>query len=508
MSLRASLDALATGPPLDLAVIGGGINGCAIAREAAGRGLRVALFEQDDFGFGTTWRSTKLIHGGLRYLEHGEIRLVFESLRERAWLLKTRPHLVRSQRFLLPVMPWTRRPAWELQAGLSAYDALAWRGGLPRHRGLGREGALRAEPTLASSVRSGFMFWDARALAPERLALELALEARAFGGAVFNHAPVRGIGVTDGKVRSIAVSDGERLVEIPTRAIVNAGGPWVDAVAALLPKPVTPVLGLTKGTHIVLELARPLPRSALFSTARSDGRVFFVVPQGKLLLIGTTDDRYEADPSDVQPTPAEAEYLLEEADALLPGLGLNGTQVRYAYAGLRPLPATRSGPEAAITRRHLILDHAKDGAPGGLLSIAGGKLSTFRPLASQALDRLGAPGAATWPVPDEARLTGSGRLARYGVDPETIRSLGTEVLCQHSGVTEGEIRHVMRHELAVTLSDIVLRRTGMGWASCRGLCATARVAAIAASESGWDEALQAAELTGLAADVDRHLPAL
>ncbi|WBL36064.1 FAD-dependent oxidoreductase [Tepidiforma flava] len=184
---------LAGGPPLDVAVIGGGINGAAIARAAAANGLRAALFEASDYGFGTTWRSTKLIHGGLRYLEHGDVGLVFESLRERAWLLATRPYLVRPQRFLLPLLPWTRRPAWQLRMGLATYDLLALYRGVPGHRRLSEARLRELAPYLPAEARGGFSFFDARVIAPERLTWELVREARQLGAACFNHCPVAAV---------------------------------------------------------------------------------------------------------------------------------------------------------------------------------------------------------------------------------------------------------------------------------------------------------------------------
>ncbi|MFN0094362.1 MAG: FAD-dependent oxidoreductase [Dehalococcoidia bacterium] len=500
-----ALRALAKGPPLDLAVIGGGINGCAIAREAAGRGLRVALFEQDDFGFGTTWRSTKLIHGGLRYLEHGEVGLVFESLRERAWLLRTRPHLVRPQRFLFPQLPWTRRPAWQLKVGLTAYDALAFRGALARHRRLGGAGTQRAEPGVAGEASGSFLFWDARAIAPERLALELALEAEGFGASVFNHARVSRIELTGGAVSAVEVVAGGESITVPAKAVVNAAGPWVDAVAALTGEQ-PPLLGATKGTHIVLELDRPLPQSAIFSTARSDGRVFFIVPQDGLLLIGTTDDRYGGAPGDVRPTREEAEYLLEEAGAVLPGFGFAAAQVRYAYAGLRPLPAAR-GVEASITRRHVVIDHGKRAGPEGLISVAGGKLSTFRPLANQVTGRFATGRHAPWPSAP-AGGPASGRLGRYGGASDGVAGLGSDLLCPHSGLVAGEVRHAVRAELAASVSDVSLRRTGASWASCRGRCCAAAVATIAGEELGWSAGERDASLAAFEAEVERHLPEL
>lgn len=380
---------LAGGPPLDAAIVGGGINGSAIALDLARRGLNVALFEQDDFGFGTTWRSTRLIHGGLRYLEHGDVRLVFESLRERAWLLKARPYLVRPQRFILPVLPWTRRPAWQLRAGLTLYDVLALYRGVPSHRGLGRDAARAALPPLTEEASGAFAFYDARILSPERLALEMAMEARRLGATVLNHATVHGIDVAGGRVRAVEVEAGAERALIPVHLVINAGGPWVDAVNRLTNDPAPELLGVTRGSHIVVETPEPFPHDAVFSFAKSDGRVFFAVPQGRLLLVGTTDDRYDGPPGEVAPTADDVAYLLEEANRVLPGVGMRREHVRYAFAGLRPLLRVAGGPEAAISRRHEVVDHAGRGGPEGLLSVIGGKLSTFRPLAGEVGKRVG-----------------------------------------------------------------------------------------------------------------------
>ena len=196
---------LESGRPLDAVVIGGGINGSTVAKRLASAGIRVALFEQEDFGSGTTWRSTKLVHGGLRYLEHFELRLVVESLRERAWLLRTRPHLVKPLRFALPILPWTRRPRWQLSAGLTAYDLMARGRDLPRHRRVSAAALGRAVPGLTKTQDGGFSYYDALAVSPERLALEMVLEAEAAGAFVANHAEVIAIGVAGNRVRSVDV---------------------------------------------------------------------------------------------------------------------------------------------------------------------------------------------------------------------------------------------------------------------------------------------------------------
>lgn len=509
---------LASGAPLDLVVIGGGINGCAIAEEASARGLRTALFEAGDFGFGTTWRSTKLIHGGLRYLEHGDVRLVFESLRERAWLLKTRDYLVKPQRFVLPMLPWTRRPAWQLKAGLSAYDLLALYRGVPAHRRLSDARLHELAPFLPEETHGGFTFYDARVIAPERLALELALQAERQGAVIANHSAVERVHAPAGTVTAVTVRRGSDTFDIPTRAVINAAGPWVDAVNALGDLPPPTLLGVTRGSHIVVELDERPRRDAVFSTARDDGRVFFSVPQGDLLLIGTTDDRYDGPPGDVRPTPEDVEYLLREGRTLLPGLDIKRERIRYAYAGLRPLQRVKGGPEAAISRRHAVIHHADDGGARGMYSIVGGKLSTFRPLAREAVATLrphtkrttsSAPPTTPWreTLRDSGLPLASQRHLRiYGGAISDILELGSEPLSDVAHAITGEVIHACRSEHAVTLGDLMLRRTGISWSAQRGLDCVEAVASIAASELGWDSAERDRQLSAFHAELDQHLP--
>ncbi len=517
-AVQERLRELASGPPVEAAVIGGGINGCAIAAQAAAAGLRTALFEAADFGFGTTWRSTKLIHGGLRYLEHRDVGLVFESLRERAWLLKTRPHLVRPQRFVLPVLPWTRRPKWQLRAGLWMYDLLSYERALPAHRGLSRGRLGELVPFVSGEHRGGFSFYDARALAPERLALELALQAERHGAFIANHARVTRIEVAQGSVRSLRVEAGGEAIDIPASGVINAAGPWVDSVNRVADLPAPELLGVTRGTHIVVDPGRRLPREAILSTARSDGRVLFAVPQDGLLLFGTTDLRYEGDPGDVRPTRAEVDYLLAEARHLLPELDITLAQVRYAYAGLRPLQRVEGGPEAAITRRHEIIDHGASGGARGLYSVVGGKLSAFRPLAREAAKLLGAPVSPGLederPETDWRSILRSSRLPRparrhlrqYGGAIPEILSLGTESLGGSDAFVAGEVLFTATHEHASTLSDILMRRTGMAWDSYRGLECHREAAGLAATVLGWDKGEVKRQVAAFEADVAYHLP--
>lgn len=508
---------LASGPPLDLAIIGGGINGAAIARAAAAQGLRTALFEASDYGFGTTWRSTKLIHGGLRYLEHGDVGLVFESLRERAWLLATRPYLVRPQRFLLPLLPWTRRPAWQLRMGLATYDLLALYRGVPRHRRLGQAELHELAPFLPEEARGGFAFFDARVLSPERLTWELVREAQQLGAAAFNHTPVTGI-ATDGEaVTGIEVDTGGEQVRIAARAVVNAAGPWVDAVNRLGDLSPPELLGVTRGSHIVVELDGDPGHDAIFSTAKRDGRVFFAVPQDGLLLIGTTDERYEGDPGAVQPTPEDIEYLLDEGQRLLPGLDICRERIRYAYAGLRPLQKVAGGPEAAITRRHAVIDHGKLGGARGMYSVVGGKLSTFRPLAHDVVELVAGQRPRPWvaapPAEWRERLLALGfekpvrrHLRRYGGLAGEVAQLGRELLCPHAPGLAGEVVFSAKFEQAQTIGDVLLRRTGIGWASCRGLCCHRQAADLMGDVLGWDASERARQAAAYEAEVAYHLP--
>lgn len=509
---------LAGAEPLDAVIIGGGINGCAIAEECAVRGLRVALIEQSDFGFGTTWRSTKLIHGGLRYLEHGDVRLVRESLRERSWLLKTRPYLVTPQRFLLPTLPWSRRPEWQLRIGLATYDLLALYRGVPGHRHLSQSEFERRAPYLPESASSGFSFFDARVHSPERLALELALNARQHGATIANHARVTSIQAESGTVKGVTVEvDGESL-ELPANAVVNAAGPWVDAVNEHGGLPEGELLGLTRGTHIVVALDQPPAPDAIFSTAESDGRVFFAVPQGELLLIGTTDARYDGDPGAIRPSKDDVEYLLQEAQRLMPGRDIRRERIRYAYAGLRPLQKVRGGPEAAISRRHAIIRHERHGGPAGMYSLVGGKLSTFRPLAQEMAKILGAPlkrRAENEPVaPGWNRMLRESSLSMrqkqhvriFGAAIADVLALGTAEVCPHSGAIEGEVRYAAKHEQVQTLADVMLRRTGISWASCRGRCCDEIVAEIAGKELGWKAVERKRQLKAFRAELDANLP--
>jgi len=503
----------AAGRTFDLIVVGGGINGAGIARAAAERGYAVLLLDKQDWGFGTTWRSTKLIHGGLRYLEHGELGLVFESLRDRAALLRTVPHLVRPLPLMLPVYRGGRGMPL-LQAGLTLYDLLSLGGGLPRHKTLSRARALAAEPRLrADGLRGALAYWDAQVELPERLCLENVLGARAAGAAAFSYLRADGLLVAAGKVEGVAATDvvcgGSYELRAPV--VINAAGPWVDEVlraAGVADRR----LGGTRGAHLVVDFPDGGPRRPLYAEA-SDRRPFFIIPWRGAHLIGTTDVRVEG-PDEVLPTDAEIDYLIEATHALLPGAEFGRGDVRYAYGGIRPLPYTGDLPEGAITRRHHILDHGDEGL-AGLYSIVGGKLTTYRSLTGQVLRRLPPPSAGPPVRPREVRI---GRIPHrcqgeawrlwriYGDGAEGVLArqgqCGAARLCPHTLDTVAQARHAIEREGALTVGDVLLRRTPAGWSRCRGLDAAPGVAALLAGYFGWDAHDEALAVEAYAREVE------
>ena len=482
------------GSAFDLAIVGGGINGAAIAHEAAARGLRVLLAEREDFGSGTTWRSTKLIHGGLRYLEHGELRLVFESLREREALLRLAPLQVRPLQFVLPVYRGYRHRFATIGFGLRLYDLLSLGRSLPGHQRLSAAALLGLEPALAAEdLIGGFTYYDGQALYPERLCLDSILAARRAGAETLNHCEVTRIEIDRTRARGLCLRDtltGE-AARIDARVVVNAAGPWVDEVLRRTGRALPRQIGGTRGSHIVVDYCGRGPRHAIYSEAGRDRRPFFIIPWRSWHLIGTTDLRFDGDPRGVLPSDEEVAYLVSEANHRLPSLKLEAAGVLYAYAGVRPLPYTPDRTEGAITRRHLVRDHASDGI-AGLYSIVGGKLSTFRSLAKQAIQRI----AAAEHLPLACRAVAAPFAANdvlnpplteldpnlqqhlqelYGASAGAVAALIRTApaqaarLCPHSLDCAAEVTYSAREELAATIGDLLLRRTGIGWNPCLGL---------------------------------------
>jgi glycerol-3-phosphate dehydrogenase len=353
----------------DVIIIGAGINGAGIARDGAMRGLKVLLIDKGEPGCATTSASTRLIHGGLRYLEHFEFGLVRESLRERETLLKIASHLVKPLAITIPIYKQSKRGPWTIRAGMILYDLLSWGKSLPRHQMLSRAETLERWPGLnPEGLVASALYYDAQVEFPERLTLANVQSAQEFGAEVLTHTRVTGLTVT-------GVEFGDRFAE--ASVVINAAGPWIDQVLERAPVKSPKLIGGTKGSHIVVPVFDGAPANAIYLEARSDGRPIFIIPWNKLYLIGTTDVRYEGDPDEVRCEPWEIDYLLSETNLALPAAQLTHDNILQTYSGVRPLPYQSS------TRRHFIREHPQ--LPN-LLSIVGGKLTTYRSLAEECVD--------------------------------------------------------------------------------------------------------------------------
>lgn len=378
-----ALQRLAT-EAFDLVVIGGGITGCGAARDAAARGLKVALVEKTDFGAGTSSKSSKLIHGGLRYLEHAEFGLVFESVNERKRLMALGRHLVRPLPFLVTNYKGDRRFLATLDLGLWIYDALCLFGNYRNHRTFGAKKTLEKEPALKSEgLRGGILYYDCLT-DDARLTLENALDAQALGAVVLNHARAGGLEKDGtGRVTGVQVIDDEtgKTVEARAKVVVCATGPWSDEVRALAG--FDGILKPTKGVHVVVDDRRLPVRHALMLQSPRDKRVVFLIPWGLgRTVIGTTDTFFDGSPDRLEPTAGDVDYLLETANAFFPGVRLTPDDVLATWSGLRPLlkPDDEAASASAVSREHVI-----DVRPG-FVTIAGGKLTTYRNMAAELVD--------------------------------------------------------------------------------------------------------------------------
>ena len=483
----------------DVAVVGGGITGAGVARDAALRGLRVALVERDDWASGTSSRSSRLVHGGVRYLEHGHLGLVFEASRERRILLRTAPHLVRPVAFTWPVYRGARVPRWKLEAGLTLYDALArWRN-VGTHRSLSAADVRRAEPALqGNGLVGGARYYDA-ATDDRRLTLATVLAARAAGAAVLNHLAVVGL-VFDRTPQNGArvrlafhdALDGAEG-ELRARLVVNATGPWSDALRRLS-DPDTPdaVLG-AKGVHVAVPAARMGNGGALTLLAPDDGRVTFVLPaapdEGALTILGTTETRPERGPDDARANEADVAYLLGMANHYFPGARLDRHDVVSAWAGVRPLAATAvggAGGTGAASREHAIRVD-----PRGVVTVTGGKLTTYRSMAAEVVDvacrvlgtRLHRARTDVLPLEpdvDSAR-------ARIAALSASAPALALPVAPGLSQVGAAFV-HAVEAEQAGTLADLLVRRVPVAYGTRdAGRTAARVVARIVAPHLGWDD---------------------
>jgi glycerol-3-phosphate dehydrogenase len=515
--------------PFDVIVVGGGVNGTGTAWDAALRGLRVLLVERDDLGSGTSAWSSRLIHGGLKYLEKLDVALVRESLREREWLLGAAPHLVRPLRMIMPAYRGGTHSPAALWAGMLAYDALSYGKSVPTHQVWTRTKTLRRVPGLrADGLVGAAAYYDGQSELAERLCVEVGIAAEDQGAVLLTHAEVDAVDVHGGVVQGVTLTDRLTGARHAPRAplVLNMAGPWLDEVVPSVARS-RRLVGGTKGSHFVLDRFDGAPaegEGALYYES-DDGRPMLLLPWRGQLLIGSTDLRYEGDLDMLGPSREEVDYVVGQTNRVFPQARLTPDDLLWGYTGVRPLPSgDGDGDVADITRRHAWHDHG----PGaqGLVSLVGGKLTTFRQVAEEAADlalaRLGRPkrrsatrrlrlpgaGAADLGAFTEAFVAASGlpepvarRVAGlYGTRASGIAELARadddlrEVVDAATHLTAAEIAYCLEEENAVTLTDVLARRTMVGIGPTLPAESVDRAAAVCGRLSGWDEARTRSEL--------------
>jgi len=517
-----ALEEAAAGEPFDLLIVGGGITGAAVLRDAASRGLRAFLVERDDFASGTSSRSSKMIHGGLRYLGEGQLRVTAEACRERDRLQALHPNLVERTPFLFPCFEGSKVQPWQIRAAMWIYAGLA---GFRRSARFSRADAAAAQrfsPDLrVEGYRAGAIYHDGQA-DDARLVLETIRSARALGGEAANHAEVTALLHEEGRVAGARVRDRCTGRELALRAlgVVNAAGPGIERVRGLEGTH-RERLRPAKGVHVVLRRDRVRTEGAV-SFEAGDGRALFLAPWHDLLLLGTTDDFTEEVDEPVV-TIEEIHYLLDAANAAFPGAGLNTNDIVSVYAGVRPLvaPAEAEAPPSSVSREHQIHEDAS-----GLVSAAGGKLTTHRAMGESLVDRVlrhlpearrrasGPSRTRSIPLRDDAfdgaaaatalvegyglsPLRASHLVRQYGRDAEAVLATAPPDARDAIGAsryTWAEIPWVVRRECVVTLCDLLEHRVRMAFfAPGQGLPELAEIARRVGEAAGWDEARILAE---------------
>ena len=510
------------GRRFEAVVIGGGILGAGVARELARRGLATLLVERRDFAWGTTARSTRLIHGGLRYLANYDVGLVREGLRERAWQLRRVPNLVTPLAF---VLPFYKEPLWHrlrLRAGLTLYDLLSPRGSLPRHRFLGRDRLAALEPGVSTDgLSEAALYWDAQVELPERLVIDALRAAAAAGAEVRNHVAATGLRLDAVRVTGLSLTgtlDGAAAT-VETGRVINASGPWADDTLAGLGLQRGRLLRLVQGIHLVY------PRLADHAVAfehPADRRLCFAVPWQGQTMLGTTEREVEGGADDARVTPEEVRYLAQGAEKIFPAA--RGSAPLWASVGVRSL-MREQGLAHDVSRRHLLVDHAPDGAVG-LTTVAGGKLTAWRSIAADVVDDLlgrhdrtaladeiiGGPPLPHEPPPAAGPY--EHRLWRlYGSRAAEVASIADAdpwwslPLLSVGAAIRAEVAHAVTVEWAATVADIVLRRMALGFGPDLGRAAAEAVAAVGVERLGWHPDRAARELAAFDAEnAERRVP--
>jgi len=481
----------------DLLVIGGGITGCGVARDAAMRGLKAALVERDDFGSGTSGRSSRLVHGGIRYLEHGQLHLVRESIHERETLLRVAPHLVKPLAFTWPIYKGARIGRWRLSAGLFLYQLLAGRRS-HRYSSLGATETLEREPALnGTGLSGGAVYYDART-DDAGLTVANAISAEENGAFVVSHTKVTGILREGGKASGAVLENrhsGE-VAEIRARCVVSAIGVWPKTFGT----GGKPSARGSKGVHIAVPRERVGNRDALTLISPVDQRVMFCLPAGVQTIFGTTDTWTDEHPETVHAAMADIDYLLRSANEYFPRARLTRDDVVSAWAGIRPLASPQSGDPSAASREHSIVADES-----GIINVTGGKLTTYRAMAAEVVDRVEqALGrkirrAAT----DLAELPGADRDAEIARLEKSDSKLSAR-LVEGLPYTGAHLAYGVAREKARTLSDLLIRRTRIAFEARDHGKSVARAAAeIVAPLLNWDERLISTRIQEFEQDIGR-----
>ncbi len=499
------------GKSFDLIIVGGGIIGANIARDAAMRGLKTLILEKDDFASGTTSRSTRLIHGGFRYLQHFEFGLVREDMREREILLKIATHLVHPLPFLIPLTKPADR--FIMSAGTLLYDILSYDKSVPGRKHYSRRTTMEMEPNMKlEGLRGSDLYYDCQIWYTERLCLENIISAVDNQAVALNHAKVVGILKDGNTVKGVKVQDmfTGKDYEIASRIVVNAAGHWMDAVCGMMYGEPKRMVRRTKGKHL---LTPRLSNNALVLYAKSDGRLWFVIPAGKYSLVGTTDTDYKGDLEAVCAEKEDVEYLMKEIQRLFPNLRTG--DILYTYAGLRSLPDSGDEKPSNVSRAHKTIDHEKIDGVKGFISVLGGKITGARgiseeitDLVCQKLDIKAKCKTAITPLPGAPMMTRE-QLTKYATDTKSdfettsyLASLygsrftrvldyaergarGRQTLCLHSRDITAQIWYAIAEESTFTVSDFILRRSGLGLAECQGLDAVEIVGREMGRLLGW-----------------------
>lgn len=526
---RADLVAEVDGATFDLVIVGGGVNGAGVAHDAALRGLKVLVIEQRDLAFGTSSRSSKLVHGGLRYLEQYQFKLVFEGTNERAALRKIAPHLVQPLMFALPVYQGDRHPLWMVDIGLWLYDTLALFKAERWHTTLrSPQRMLEREPLLnPDGLKGGVIYYDCMT-DDARITLENALAAVELGSMVLTRARVVGVEGVQATDRPCTVRFVDQLSgrehEVHAHGVVNCTGAWTDALRHMAEVDQT-VIRPTKGVHLVVKEDRLHCRQANTLLTPQDGRVFFAIPWKGRTVLGTTDTDFNGDLSEVGVTTDDVAYLLEAANHRFPSAHLTADDVIATWAGLRPLlqPASDDVSESEVPREHKIY------SDGRMTTVAGGKLTTYRRMAAETVDaaarnaslRVGPsrtlkhllPGArgldpdlgraaealqtqSGLPSDVCARLidvygSRAGQVIAYAVDDPSL----AERISADRPAIYAEVPHAVDRELAVTVDDVLVRRTSVALtAEDQGAAAAERIADLMGGRLGWAASTRQANL--------------